>query len=77
MLSDLGELLYWAACWIAVTVALLALAAFITGSGESWVGVTTFMAVAVAIWLAGRLTLWLSRVKKAARGRRRRRAPTA
>ena len=76
MLSDLAELLYWAACWIAVTVAFLSLAAFITGSGESWVGVTTFMTVALAIWLAGRLTLWLSRLKQGRR-RRRRRAPTA
>ena len=76
MLSDLAELLYWAACWIAATVALLTLAAYITGSSESWVGVTTFMAVAVAIWLAGRLTLWLSRLQQARR-RRRRRAPTA
>ena len=74
MLSDLAELLYWAACWIAVTVALLAIAAYITGSGESWVGVTTFVSVAAAIWLTGRVTLWLSRVKQA---RRRRRAPTA
>ena len=76
MLSDLAELLYWGACWIAATVALLALAAFITGSGESWVGVTTFMAVAAAIWLAGRVMLFLSRLKQA-RSRRRRRAPTA
>jgi hypothetical protein len=48
----------------------------LTGSGESWVGVTTFMTVAVAIWVAGRLTLWLSRLKQARR-RRQRRAPTA
>jgi hypothetical protein len=74
MLSDLAELLYWAACWIAVTVALLGLAALITGSPESWVGVSTFFAVAAVIWVAGRLTLWLSRAKQA---RRRRRAPTA
>jgi hypothetical protein len=71
MLSDLGELLYWAACWIAVTAALLALAAFTTGSGESWVGVTTFMAVALGIWAAGRLTLWLSRLEQGRRRRRR------
>lgn len=73
MLSDLAELLYWAACWIAVTVAFLALGAFVTGSQESWVGVSTFLSVAAAIWLAGRLTLWLSRAKQA----RRRRRPTA
>jgi hypothetical protein len=75
MLSDLAELLYWAACWIAVTVAFLALAAYITGSPESWVGVSTFLAVAAAIWVAGRLTLWLSRARQARN--RRRRAPTA
>jgi hypothetical protein len=71
MAPQLGELLYWAACWIAATVALLGLAAWLTGSRESWVGVTTFVAVAVAIWVIGRLTLWLSAVKQA-RARRRR-----
>jgi hypothetical protein len=71
MAPQLGELLYWAACWIAATVALLGLAAWLTGSRESWVGVTTFVVVAVAIWVIGRLTLWLSAVKQA-RARRRR-----
>jgi hypothetical protein len=71
MAPQLGELLYWAACWIAATVALLGLAAWLTGSRESWVGVTTFVVVAVAIWVIGRLTLWLSAMKQA-RARRRR-----
>jgi len=74
MLSDLAELLYWAACWIAVTVVLLGLAAMTTGSAESWVGFTTFLAVAAVIWLAGRLMLWFSRLRQA---RRRRRAATS
>jgi hypothetical protein len=70
MLPQMGELLYWAACWIAVTVALLGLAAWLTGSDESWIGVTTFMVVAVVIWLIGRLALWLSAWKQARMRRR-------
>jgi len=70
MLPTLGEVLYWAAFWIAVTVILLGLAAWLTDSGESWVGVTTFMAVALAIWLLGCVALWLSGAKE----RRRRRS---
>ena len=63
-MPQLGEVLYWAACWIAATAALLALAAWFTGSGESWVGVTTFLAVAVAIWAIGRLALWLTSARQ-------------
>jgi len=70
MAPQLGELLYWAACWIAATVALLGLAAWLTGSRESWVGVTTFVAVAVVIWVIGRVTLWVSAMRQA-RTRRR------
>jgi hypothetical protein len=70
MAPQLGEFLYWAACWIAATVALLGLAAWLTGSRESWVGVTTFVVVAVVIWVIGRVTLWLSAMKQA-RSRRR------
>jgi hypothetical protein len=70
MAPQLGELLYWAACWIAVIVALLGLAAWLTGSRESWVGVTTFVVVAVAIWVIGRVTLWVSAAKQT-RTRRR------
>jgi hypothetical protein len=70
MLPSLGEVLYWAACWIAAIVALLGCAAWITGSEASWIGVTTFIAVAVTIWLIGRLSLWLSTMKQ---GRARRR----
>ena len=70
MLPQMGELLYWAACWIAVTVALLGLAAWLTGSDESWIGVTTFMVVAVVIWVIGRLALWLSAWKESRMRRR-------
>jgi hypothetical protein len=70
MLPNLGEVLYWAACWIAVIVALLGCAAWLTDSDASWVGVTTFIAVAVTIWLIGRLSLWASTLKQ---GRPRRR----
>lgn len=70
IMPQLGELLYWAACWIAATVALLGLAAWLTGSAESWVGVTTFLVVAGAIWVMGRVTLWLSAIRQA-RTRRR------
>ena len=70
MAPQLGELLYWAACWIATIVALLGLAAWLTGSRESWIGVTTFVVVAVGIWVIGRVTLWVSAAKQA-RTRRR------
>jgi hypothetical protein len=70
MLPTLGEVLYWAAFWIAVIVALLGLAAWITDSDASWIGVTTFMSVAVAIWTLGRLTLWLSAGKQSRMRRR-------
>jgi hypothetical protein len=70
MAPQLGELLYWAACWIAAIVALLGLAAWLTGSRESWIGVTTFVVVAVGIWVIGRVSLWVSAVKQA-RTRRR------
>ena len=63
MLS-LGELLYWAATWIAVTVALLGLAAWLTDSAESWVGVNTFFVVAAAIWLIGRAALFFAGPKR-------------
>ncbi|HXJ01336.1 MAG TPA: hypothetical protein VNH44_08925 [Micropepsaceae bacterium] len=63
MHPNLGEVLHWAAFWIAVVVALLGLAAWITGSDASWIGAGTFLAVAVAIWLLGRLSLWLSALK--------------
>ena len=69
MLPTLGEVLYWAACWIAVTAALLALAAWLTGSDASWIGVTTFLTVAVAIWIVGRVALWFSAPKTRARRR--------
>jgi len=64
MLPSLGEVLYWAACLIAVTVALLGMAAWLTASDSSWVGVTTFLAVAGAIWTIGRLALWYSSIKR-------------
>lgn len=60
-MPTLGELLYWGACWIAVIVALLGLAAWITGSGESWVGVIAFFAVAGTIWAIGRVSLFVSK----------------
>jgi len=71
MHPNLAEVLYWAFLWIAAIVALLGLAAWITGSQASWIGVSTFLAVAAAIWLIGRLTLWLS-VLKHGRTRRQR-----
>ena len=64
-MAQLGELLYWAACWIAVTVALLGLAAYISNTTASWIGVTTFSLVAAAIWILGRLILWLSAARQA------------
>jgi hypothetical protein len=63
-MPGLSEVLYWAACWIAVTVAILGLAAWLTGSNESYFGVITFFSVATAIWIVGRLSLWLSSWKR-------------
>jgi hypothetical protein len=62
-MPSLGEVLYWGACWIAAIVALLGLAAWITGSAESWVGVTAFLAVAGAIWVMGRVALSLANAR--------------
>jgi len=70
MRPQLGEFLYWTACWIAVTVALLGLAAWLTGGRASWIGVTTFMTVAGAIWLIGRIVLWLSGLRQTRAKRR-------
>jgi hypothetical protein len=64
MHPNLGEVLYWAACWIAAIVALLGLAAWITDNHASWIGAATFAAVAVTIWILGRLALWLSAFKQ-------------
>jgi spore maturation protein SpmA len=71
MHPSLSEVLYWAACWIAAVAALLGLAALLADSRASWIGAGTFTAVAVAIWLLGRVSLWLA-VLKQARARRRR-----
>ena len=70
MHPNLGEVLYWAACWIAAIVTLLGLAAWMTDSNASWIGAGTFAAVAVTIWLCGRLSLWLTTLKRT-RARRR------
>jgi hypothetical protein len=70
MLPNLGEVLYWAACWIAVVVALLGCAAWITDSDASWIGVTTFLVVAGAIWFIGRVSLWCSASRTRLRRRR-------
>ncbi len=64
MLPRLGEVLYWAACWIAVIVALLATAAWATDTDESWVGVRAFFGVSLAIWTLGRLALAFSRERR-------------
>jgi hypothetical protein len=66
-MPSLGELLYWGACWIAAIVALLGLAAWITGSAETWVGVSAFFGVAGAIWLMGRVALSIAKARLKAR----------
>jgi hypothetical protein len=70
MHPNLGEVLYWAACWIAAIVTLLGLAAWMTDSRASWIGAATFAGVAVTIWLFGRFSLWLASLKRT-RPRRR------
>jgi hypothetical protein len=62
-MPSLADVLYWGACWIAAIVALLGLAAVITGSAESWVGVIAFFAVAGAIWVMGRAALFVANAR--------------
>ena len=59
----LGELLYWMACWIAVIVAILGLAAVVQRDQQSWVGVVAFFVASAIIWLIGRTVLFMSRDK--------------
>jgi len=62
MSHRLGEVLYWMACWIAVTVAILGIAAVLQGGRrEDWVGVIAFFAMSGAIYLIGNVILILSR----------------
>ncbi len=64
MTPRLGEFLYWMACWIAVTVAILGIAAVLQGGRrEDWIGTFAFLAMSCAIWLAGRVILFVSRDK--------------
>jgi uncharacterized membrane protein len=52
------------ACWIAVTVAILGIAAVLQGGRrEDWIGTFSFLAMSCAIWLAGRVILFVSRDK--------------
>lgn len=64
MWPRLAELLYWMACWIAVMVSILGIAAMAAGGrAQDWVGVISFLAVSGAIWLFGRVLLMVSRGK--------------
>jgi hypothetical protein len=52
------------ACWIAVTVAILGIAAVLQGGRrEDWVGVIAFFAMSGAIWLIGRCLLLVTKEK--------------
>jgi hypothetical protein len=52
------------ACWIAVTVAILGIAAVMQGGRrEHWVGAVAFFAMSATIWLIGRALLFVSREK--------------
>jgi hypothetical protein len=62
-MPKLGELLYWMACWIAVIVAILGIAAIAQGDQQSWVGVVSFFVASAVIWLIGRAVLFVSRDK--------------
>jgi len=59
----LAEFLYWMACWIAVIVAILGVAAIAQGDQQSWVGVISFFVASGIIWLIGRAVLLVSRDK--------------
>lgn len=56
----LAEFLYWMACWIAVTVALMALTAFVMGGGQAWLSVGAYFATAGFVWLFGRAVLLIA-----------------
>jgi hypothetical protein len=52
------------ACWIAVTVAILGIAAVLQGGQrQDWVGVIAFLCMSGAIWLMGRVLLIVSKGK--------------
>jgi len=53
----LAEFLYWMACWIAVTVAMMALVAVALGGEQAWLSVGAYFATAAIIWLFGRIVL--------------------
>ena len=57
MSAQLAELLYWMACWIAVTVAMMALVAWGVGGDQAWLSVTAYFATAGCVWLIGRAAL--------------------
>jgi hypothetical protein len=64
MSPRLGEVLYWMACWIAVMVAILGVAAVAQGGRqEDWIGTAAFFAMSCALWLIGRFILFVSRDK--------------
>lgn len=65
MSPRLGEFLYWMACWIAVTVAILGIAAVAQGGRrENWIGTLAFLAMSCGIWIVGRIILFWSRDKQ-------------
>ena len=51
----MAEVLYWMACWIAVTVAIMAIAALATGGHQAWLSVAAYFATAAIIWLICRI----------------------
>jgi hypothetical protein len=57
MSAQLAELLYWMACWIAVTVAMMALAAWTLGGEQAWLSVIAYFGTAGCVWLIGRVVL--------------------
>ena len=62
MSQRLGEVLYWMACWIAVMVSILGIAAMAAGGRrQDWTGTIAFFAVSAALWLFGRVLLLVSR----------------
>jgi hypothetical protein len=64
MWPRLAELLYWMACWIAVMVSILGIAAMAAGGRRAdWAGTIAFFSVSAAIWLFGRVLLLVSKGK--------------
>ena len=59
MIARLGQVLYWAACAVAVYIAGLGIAVWHGNSTRSWVGLIYPVGTSLLVWLAGRALLYI------------------